>query len=79
MNNFKSVSKHIVSGRGLVFVCKNPIISNDNVWIEDYSFLINSKVIIDNQKYTVLDIEFFGYSGKRRKAENIGILVENKE
>ena len=76
MINFKSEDEFNIAGRGRVFSVKNPIPPTENVWVDDYSFLLDSKVKIDGKEFYVKGVECYSYGGPRRMGDNIGLLAK---
>lgn len=75
MINFKSISKH--DNENYVYInVLNPLRSDEYAWCEDYNFLKNSLVKIDDIVYKVLGVEMYMYAGKRRDADPITLKVE---
>ena len=76
MINFNSEEEYEISGKGRVFVVKNPIPPTEEVWLDSYLFLKDMKVKINGKEFYIRGIEAFAYGGKRRENDRIGLLVK---
>ncbi len=60
MLEFKSLTEFEIKDRGLVKVIPN---NRDRETSKDTEDLLGQIILIDNQEYTIIGIEFMGYHG----------------